>query len=396
VAGKSTARKPASAPQPLGLPSLDFSIIDYAPFPMAAVEGTSHVLRYVNPAFCHLLDKPSGQLVGLPFGKILPETDECVTWLDRVFRSGKPESHLELEHSKPRPGFWSFALWPLWAGERPVGVMIQVTETAQSQEKTLAMNEALVLGALRQHELNEAADLLNLELAKEIAERKRAEERAQLLMKELAHRGQNQLAVLQSIASQSLAGARPLAEAREVLMQRLYALGRSQSVLMKEDFVGVPLSVIVRLEFEAFLDHRVKAGGPDVMLQPKMAQIFALIVHELATNASKHGALSAATGAIDIRWSIEGAGAEAMFKFQWQERDGPPVIPPTRQGFGRTLLERAVATEFGVPSKIRFAPEGLSYEIEAPLSAVVAEVSGGGTRALEGSADMTWIGGRVR
>jgi two-component sensor histidine kinase len=365
------------------MPSLDLSIIEHAPFPMAAVEGTSHILRYVNPAFCRLLDKPSEQLVGLPFCKVMPETDECVTWLDRVVRTGQPESHRDQEHSKPRPGFWSLALWPVLTGERPVGVMIQVTETAQSGEKTVAMNEALVLGSLRQHELNEVADLLNAELGKEIAERKRAEERVQLLMKELAHRGQNQLAVLQSIASQSLTGARPLAEAREVLMQRLYALGRSQSVLMTEDFVGVPLNVIIRLEFEAFLDHRVKAGGPDVMLQPKVAQIFALIVHELATNASKHGALSGTAGVIDIRWSIEGVGAEARFKFQWQERDGPPVIPPTRQGFGRTLLERAVATEFGVPSKIGFAPEGLSYEIDAPLSVVVAEVSGG-MRALEG------------
>jgi two-component sensor histidine kinase len=94
-------------------------------------------------------------------------------------------------------------------------------------------------------------------------------------------------------------------------------------------------------------------------------------VHELATNATKYGALSLPKkGRIDIHWLIEGAGAEARFKFQWQEREGPPVVPPTRQGFGRVLFEKVAAQDFGVTPKIMFAPEGLIYEIDAPLSVV--------------------------
>src|SRR5450631_2906636 len=142
---------------------------------MATVEGANHIVRYANPAFCHLLDKPSELLVGVPFCEILPESDECVTLLDRVFRTRKPESHTEQEHSKPHPVFWSFTMWPVLADERPVGVMIQVTETAQFHEKTLAMNEALVLGSLRQHELIEAAGSLNVQLQSEITERKLVE-----------------------------------------------------------------------------------------------------------------------------------------------------------------------------------------------------------------------------
>ena len=245
-----------------------------------------------------------------------------------------------------------------------MGVMIQVTETAQFHEKTLAMNEALMLGSLRQHELTEAADSLNVQL-------QQAEQRLQFLMNELAHRGQNQLAVILSITSRSLSGAQPLAEAREVLVQRLHALARTQSALMKGGFEGAPVAEIVRLEFEVF-SKQVKAVGPDVMLNPKVAQTFALLVHELATNAAKHGALSQAGGRIEIHWSIEGAGAAARFKFQWQERDGPPVIPPTRQGFGHIVLETAAAQDFGAQPKIRFAPEGLSYEIDAPLSVISA------------------------
>jgi two-component sensor histidine kinase len=205
----------------------------------------------------------------------------------------------------------------------------------------------------------------------DISERKLAEERQLLLTGELAHRGKNLLAVILSITSRSLSGERPLAEAREVLIQRLHALARNQSVLIAAGFEGAPLTEIVRLEFESFSD-RVKAVGPGVMLNPRVAQTFTLLVHELATNATKYGALSRPDGQIAIHWSIEGVGADARFRFRWQELNGPPVVPPTRQGFGRILLEKAAAQEFGVLPKVRFAPEGLIYEIEAPLLVVAA------------------------
>jgi signal transduction histidine kinase len=174
--------------QPPDLSSLCLSITEHAPLPIATVEGASHMVRYVNPAFCRLIDKRAEQLVGKPFREMLPEKDECVTLLDRVFRTGKPESHTEQEHSKPHPVFWSYTMWPVLAGERPVGVMIQVTETAQFHEKTLAMNEALMLGSVRQHELTEAADTSNVQLQKEITERKQAEEALRQAQTQLANR----------------------------------------------------------------------------------------------------------------------------------------------------------------------------------------------------------------
>jgi two-component sensor histidine kinase len=202
----------------------------------------------------------------------------------------------------------------------------------------------------------------------DITDRKKIEERQQLVTNELAHRGNNLLAVIQAIASRSLSCAPSLAEGREVLMRRLQALARSQSLLLAENFEGAPITEIIRLEFEAF-SNRVQTAGPEIILNPKAAQTFALLVHELATNATKHGALSLPIGKVRVRWSV-GAGAKARFKFQWQERDGPRVVPPTHQGFGRIVLEKAAAQDFGAPPKIKFMPDGLSYEIDAPLSAV--------------------------
>jgi two-component sensor histidine kinase len=140
---------------------------------------------------------------------------------------------------------------------------------------------------------------------------------------------------------------------------------------MADGFEYASLTEIIRLEIEGFSD-RVNADGPDIMLNPKTAQTFALLVHELATNATKYGALSRPAGRVSIQWKVERTGEEAEFRFRWQEYDGPPVKPPTREGFGRVLLEKVVAQDFGTKPKVSFAPEGLSYEIHAPLSAVTA------------------------
>jgi len=205
----------------------------------------------------------------------------------------------------------------------------------------------------------------------DITERKQAERHQRFLMDELAHRGQNLLAVIQAIAIRSLPGTRPLAEEREVLTQRIQALARSQSVLVAGGFEGGPLAEIVRLELKAFSD-RVEATGPGIMLNRRVAQTFGLIVHELATNATKHGALSQPGGHIEIHWSTEGEGAAARFRFQWREIDGPPVVPPTRRGFGSILLGKAAAQDFENAPKMSFAPDGLVYEIDTLLAVMTA------------------------
>jgi signal transduction histidine kinase len=163
-------------------------ITEYAPLPMVTLGGTGHIVRCVNAAFCRLIDRPREEIVGKSFGEIMPQNDKCVTLLDRVFQTGEPESHTEQKPSKSHPVFWAYTMWPVRANARPVGVVLQVTETVQFHEQTLAMNEALVLGSVRQHELTEVSDRLNAKLHQEITERKQAQQKLQLAQAQLADR----------------------------------------------------------------------------------------------------------------------------------------------------------------------------------------------------------------
>ena len=158
------------------LSRLSLAFTEHAPLPMATVEGATHIVRYVNPAFCRLMDKATKQLVGKPMCDLLPEKDECMTSLDRVCQTQEPESHTEQEDSKVHSLFWSYTMWPVLLHKHSAGVMIQVIETAKVHEKMVAMNEALIVGSVRQHELTEAAGSLNAQLQREIAARKETTE----------------------------------------------------------------------------------------------------------------------------------------------------------------------------------------------------------------------------
>jgi two-component sensor histidine kinase len=138
-------------------------------------------------------------------------------------------------------------------------------------------------------------------------------------------------------------------------------LARANRQLTQSNWRGVALREIVRLEMEPF-GGRATTEGDDVMLGPKQAQNFSLALHELATNASKYGALSNRSGNVGVSWKIRTNGGTSMLKFCWHERGGPAVSKPAQLGFGTALLN---ATFPGI--KLRFAPEGLVCEIDLPL-----------------------------
>jgi hypothetical protein len=178
--------------------------LEHAPSPMAIVEGATHAVRYINPAFSRLIGKGSGDVVGHPFCELLPENGECIALLNRVYRTGESAILQGADHDKPRAGFLSYTLWPVIADQRPVGAVIQVMETASLVEKTRAMNEALLLGSLRQHELTTAVTSSNVLLQAEIGQRMQNERDALVLTKEVSHRIKNNLQIVVALINNEI------------------------------------------------------------------------------------------------------------------------------------------------------------------------------------------------
>lgn len=204
----------------------------------------------------------------------------------------------------------------------------------------------------------------------DITERKRTEARHALLTRELQHRTKNLLSVIQSIAERSMASGRPLDDARNAFIARLHALAHATELLSNADWQGASIKDVVERALDTFAG-RFSIEGEHVLLNPSATQGFALIIHELCTNASKYGAFSTPGGLVAICWSIEHVGAEPKFAFRWQERGGPRVVPPQHTSFGTTLLQLAIGGA-ETPPHIDYASEGLTYTFEAPLAAVAA------------------------
>jgi two-component sensor histidine kinase len=181
------------------------------------------------------------------------------------------------------------------------------------------------------------------------------------LTREIQHRSNNLLAVIQAIAHRSLAGDGPLPQARKAFEARLHALARANRQLTKSSWSGVNLAEIVRLELEPFAG-RTLIEGVNVKLGPQYAQSFSLALHELATNAAKYGALSSANGKVGVSWTIVSESRTSLLKFKWQESGGPPVTPPTRHGFGTSLVKATFKD-----ARFDYAPDGLHCEIDVLL-----------------------------
>ncbi|MDX2201323.1 MAG: PAS domain S-box protein [Hyphomicrobiaceae bacterium] len=197
-------------------------------------------------------------------------------------------------------------------------------------------------------------------IARDVTERKLAEARQRLLVRELQHRTKNLLAVVQSLASNTLQSSTSLAQAHEALIGRLHAVAAAQE-FVTDGGGGAPLRALVETEVAPF-PGRTAIEGRDLIVSNAFAQTFALVVHELVTNAAKYGALSAAEGKVTIAWQqVRGESGE-VFRFTWVERGGPPVVRPEGVGFGHRIIAL-----LGRP-QIAFGPEGLDYLVEVPMT----------------------------
>ncbi len=144
-----------------------------SPVPVAAVAGVGNIIRYVNSAFCVLAGQSEDNLLGRAFSEAIPAGHDCLALLDRVYRTAQAETQTGGDGPEL---YWSYAMWPAVADGENLGIIIQITESTAAHEQAAALNQALIIGSVRQHELTERAEALNLQLHAEIVDRKRAEE----------------------------------------------------------------------------------------------------------------------------------------------------------------------------------------------------------------------------
>ena len=206
-------------------------------------------------------------------------------------------------------------------------------------------------------------------IAMDVTEIRAAEARQQLLINELNHRVKNTLATIQSIAHQTFREGTVTRTARALFTERLLALSTAHNVLTRENWESAELGDIVAEAVRPYDEPRaprIRIEGAVARVAPHVALALSMAFHELATNATKYGALSVPEGRVALAWSIRADGRAA--EIIWRESDGPPVAAPAAKGFGSRLLGHGLAAELGQPAALGFAPQGLVCTLTAPLA----------------------------
>jgi PAS domain S-box-containing protein len=198
-------------------------------------------------------------------------------------------------------------------------------------------------------------------IARDITDRKRANERIAALAREAEHRSKNILAIVQ--ATVNLSHSNTPDGLKRAINGRIQALASVHSLFVESRWVGAELSSIVSQELAPYLREgatRVRIDGPHVLLPPDTVQAIALTQHELATNAAKYGSLSVPTGQVEVTWSIS---ADGRLTLHWTESGGPPTQKPTRKGFSTSVMERMIRDQLKGEMHLDWRSEGLACEI---------------------------------
>jgi two-component sensor histidine kinase len=200
-------------------------------------------------------------------------------------------------------------------------------------------------------------------IAQDITERKKREERENLLMREVNHRAKNMLSVADAIARQTVT--RDPDHFVDRFSERIQALSANQDLLIRNSWLGVEVEDLVRAQLAPFADlvgSRIVVRGAKLCLTAAATQAVGLALHELAINAGKYGALSKDSGRVEIGWWIAGE----TFNMRWTERDGPPVHAPERRGFGTLVMQEMAERSLDGKVDLDYAPAGLSWHLTCP------------------------------
>ncbi|WP_373325082.1 PAS domain-containing protein [Methylobacterium organophilum] len=209
----------------------------------------------------------------------------------------------------------------------------------------------------------------------DVTERKLAEERQTLLIRELHHRVKNTLATVQAIVGSTARTATSIESFYEAFVGRIKSLAHTHSVLTEDTWQTASLNGLLENELRPYAesagaglpDTRVSLDGPPVDLPSEIAVPIGMAIHELTTNAVKYGALSTPAGRVAVRWSLAEGGPAGTLLFEWSESGGPKVAPPSRQGFGSRLLQRVLTAQVQAEIETTYEPQGFRLSMRAPL-----------------------------
>jgi len=287
---------------------------------------------YVNAHFCNLTGWSREELVGMPF--------EAITHPDDVAENAR-----------------------LFAAAVETGQAYTFRKRYLRPDGTPVWTEVSVTMLSERHE-----GLLSVVV--DLTDRMHAEAQKNLLIEELNHRVKNTLAGVQSLATMTMKHTASPKMFNQAFSARLLALSATHNLLTRAAWERASLGDLVAVELEPYEGHahaRVTASGPAVDLSPRQTISLGLVLHELATNAAKYGALSTPKGRVHIGWEIAADQAPAMLQIDWRERGGPPVKAPTRRGFGSRLVEQSITRELGGRFEPSYRRPGFECRIIVPL-----------------------------
>jgi PAS domain S-box-containing protein len=203
----------------------------------------------------------------------------------------------------------------------------------------------------------------------DLSQRKAAEKQQLLLMRELDHRVKNTLALVLSISSRTLHHEDTLEGFQKAFTGRIQALAATHNLLAENSWTDLTIEDVVQSELAPFTSGaagRLVTRNLGRLMAPRAAIAFGLVIHELATNATKYGALSVPGGRVSIQ-PLPLVEGDERFVVEWREEGGPPVKPPTRKGFGQTVIARSLQYSTSGGTEVEFAPEGLICRVSLPL-----------------------------
>ena len=234
-------------------------------------------------------------------------------------------------------------------------------QDGENDQRLREMNDALLASSIRQQELTDEA--------------RQAEARLEVMVAELQHRTRNLIAVVSAIANRTMARTGPSEAFRMQFNDRLAALSRVQGLLSRADIEPITIGELIRLELDALgadaSDERITLQGPSVVLRATVVQTMALVIHELATNARKHGALAADNRVLKVTWAVrQVGGAASNLALEWIEEGIDRALnqeSATQMGYGRELIERALPYALNATTSFELTHDGVRCTIDLPL-----------------------------